>query len=266
MIDNTKEIQSYKAYLTLGNYKTSTVKSYCRTLEHFFNFANSNYKDEIPNQDHVQAYLLKRLEKGKSWSTINADYSSLRKYFKTMKDYEWSLKKLPRPKKDKILPSLLSKEDVARLINAAPTLKYQVFLTFLYATGTRLNEACHVKLEDIDSNRMQIRISQGKGGKDRYIILPQRLLELLRQYFIVYKPKKFLFNGRKKGFVYSASAGQWSIRRARDLAGIQKKCSIHTLRNCYLALPKLREGAVPRTIWNLAQTWCIYKNRWAINI
>ena len=233
MIDNTKEILSYKAYLTLGNYKSSTVKAYCRTLEHFFDFAKCHCRHELPNQDDVQAYLLQRLENGKSWSTINADYSGLRKYFKIMKDYQWSLKKLPRPKKDKILPSLLSKEDVARLINAAPNYKYHVFLTFLYATGTRLNEACHVKLEDIDSDRMQIRISQGKGGKDRYVLIPDRLLKLLREYFIIYRPRIYLFNGRPIGSAYSSSAGQWTIRRARDLAGIHKKCSIHTLRNCY---------------------------------
>ena len=80
---------------------------------------------------------------------------------------------------------------------------------------------------------MQIRICQGKGGKDRYVILPNRLLVLLREYFLLYRPKTYLFNGRRSGSVYSASAGQWTIRRARDLAGIQKKCSIHTLRNCY---------------------------------
>lgn len=233
MIDSSKEIQSYRAYLTLGNYKSSTVNAYCRTLYHFFQFVSTNYNAKDPTQDHVQTYLLKRLENGKSWSTINADYSSLRKYFKIIKDYPWSLKKLPRPKKDKILPSLLSKEDVARLINAAPNYKYQVFLTFLYATGARLSEACHVKIEDIDSNRMQIRISQGKGGKDRYLLLPQALLEILRQYFKVYKPQTYLFNGRIKGTPYSTSAGQWTVRRARDLAGITKKCSIHTLRNCY---------------------------------
>lgn len=233
MIDTSKEIHSYKAYLTLANYKSSTVKAYCRTLEHFFDFTKCHDGNLFPNQDHVQSYLLQRLENKKSWSTINADYSALRKFFKTMKDYPWSLKKLPRPKRDKKLPSLLSKEDVAKLINAAPNYKYQVFLTFLYATGTRLNEACHVKLEDIDSDRMQIRISQGKGGKDRYVLLPKRLLVLLREYFVRYRPKIYLFNGRRIGSAYSASAGQWTIRRARDLAGIQKKCSIHTLRNCY---------------------------------
>ena len=152
-----------------------------------------------------------------------------------MKDYPWSLKKLPRPKSDKKLPSLLSKEDVARLINSAPNYKYQVFLTFLYATGTRLNEACHVKLEDIDSDRMQIRISQGKGGKDRYVLLPKRLLVLLREYFVRYRPKVYLFNGRDIESAYSASAGQWTIRRSGDIS-------------------------------NLAQTWFIYKSRWDINI
>ena len=150
-----------------------------------------------------------------------------------MKGYKWSLKKLPRPKKDKKLPTILSKEDVARLISAAPTLKYQVFLTFLYATGARLSEAYNLKFEGIDSDRMQITIRQGKGGKDRVVQMNIRLLGLLREYYKAYKPEVYLFNGRRKGDRYSSSAGQWSIRRAKVLAGIEKKFSLHTLRNCY---------------------------------
>lgn len=233
MINVETEVQSYRAYLTLKNYKPSTIKAYTRTLEKFFAYHSIHFSDTHPCQDHVQSYLLWRLDQGKSWSSINCDYSSLRMYFKVLRDYYWSLKKLPRPKRDKVLPSLLSKEDVGRLIEAAPTLKYQTFMSFLYATGARLSEAYNVRLDDIDSDRMQICLRQGKGGKDRYVQLPTKLLDLLRSYFKVYRPETYLFNGRKKGSRYSSSAGQWSIRRARKLAGITKKCSIHTLRNCY---------------------------------
>jgi len=233
MISVKKEVNAYRAHLTISNFKSSSVSAYCRTLELFLIYCQQEFPDVSPGQQQVQAYLLTRLNDGKSWSSINVDYSSLRKYFIVLKDFKWSLKKFPRPRKDDVLPAVLSKEQVAKLINAAPNFKYQVFLTLLYATGMRLSEACHLKISDIDSERMQIRISLGKGGKDRLVQLPPILLPILRSYFVAYRPSIYLFNGRKKGLPYSASSGQWAIKRARVIAGIDKKCSIHTLRNCF---------------------------------
>ena len=233
MIDISKEVLAYRSYLRLRNFQRSTVVMYTRTLHIFLTYVLAEFSGEVLTQDHAQRYLLMRVDSGKAWSTINADYSALRKYYKVLKDYPWSLKKLPRPKREKKLPAILSKEEVALLIQSAPTFKHQVFLTFLYATGVRLSEATHVKIEDIDSDRMQIRIHRGKGAKDRRVVLNEKLLNLLRSYYRIYKPEKYLFNGQVKGAAYSSSAGQWSIRRGRSLAGITKKCSIHTLRNCY---------------------------------
>ena len=121
MIVISKEVLDYRSYLRLSNFQGSTVTMYTHTLELFLSYIDSQFKGEALNQDHAQAYLLMRVEKGKSWSTINADYSALRKYYKILRDYEWSLKKLPPPKKDKKLPALLSKEEVAQLIQSAPT-------------------------------------------------------------------------------------------------------------------------------------------------
>jgi len=141
MIDINQEVTQYRAYLTLANFKQSTVSTYCRTLEKFYHFHYSMHGEVIHSQSHVQNYLLKRRDSGKSWSSINCDYSSLRKYFKQLKDYEWSLKKMPRPKRDKILPKIISKEQVAHLISSAPTLKYQTFLTLLYANTKTSNHS-----------------------------------------------------------------------------------------------------------------------------
>ena len=151
---------------------------YTRTLQLFLNYVENHYPGQELNQEQAQHYLLMRVDEGKSWSTINADYSSLRKYYKVLLDYEWSLKKLPRPKRDKKLPAILSKEEVGHVIESAPTFKHQVFLSFLYATGVRLSEATNVKIEDIDSDRMQIRIRKGKGAKERTVLLNEKLLAL----------------------------------------------------------------------------------------
>ena len=233
MILISTEVASYRAYLTLANFKTSTVSAYCRTLEKFYQFHLDRHANKVPTQEDVQSYLLQRRESGVSWSSINCDYSALRKYFKALKDYEWSLKKMPRPKRDKVLPRILSKEQVAMLISCAPTLKYQTFLTLLYATGMRLSEATHIRLSDIDSDRIQIRIDLGKGGKSRMVQMPASLLELLRSYYKAYKPEIYLFNGNKKGKVYSSSSARWAIRRAIKLSGKEIRCNLHMLRNCY---------------------------------
>ncbi len=110
MIDVKEEVQALRTHLRLSNFQKSTVSMYTRTLSVFLEYCNTNYSSEPLNQVHVQTYLLQRIDSGKSWSTINVDYSALRKYYKIIKDYPWSLKKLPRPKKDKKLPAILSKE------------------------------------------------------------------------------------------------------------------------------------------------------------
>ena len=233
MIDISKEVRSYTSYLRLCNFKRSTVEAYSRTLWHFYEYHKDSHGDVMPTQDHVQSYLLYRLDRGLSWSSINADYSSLRKYFKQLKDYDWSLKKLPRPRRDHSLPGILSKEQVGLLISHAPNYKYQVFLSLLYATGMRLSEATHLRISDIDSDRMQIRIHLGKGGKTRFVSMPEVLLSHLREYYRRYRPEGYIFYGRTKSKPYSPSAARWAIRRAKSISGITTRCSIHTLRNCY---------------------------------
>ena len=104
MIDIPKEVLAYQSYLRLSNFQRSTVVMYSRTLKIFLEYVLENFPGAELSQDHAQHYLLMRLDRNKAWSTINADYSALRKYYKVMKDYPWSLKKLPRPKRDKRLP------------------------------------------------------------------------------------------------------------------------------------------------------------------
>ena len=131
------------------------------------------------------------------------------------------------------LPAILSQQDVVRLIEHAPLYKHQVFLTFVYGTGLRLGEAVGIEIDDIDSARLQIRVNKGKGNKDRMVQVPGCLIEVLRDYYRHYKPKKYLFNGVNKGSQLSRRSAQWSITRARKLAGITKTATVHTLRHCY---------------------------------
>ena len=113
-INVSKEVSGYRKYLMLANFKKSTVSMYCRTFEKFLEYAKEAYPKKSLNQDQAQSYLLLRLEGGSSWSTINVDYSSLRKYFKQRLDYPWSMRKMPRPRREKVLPAILSREEVKR--------------------------------------------------------------------------------------------------------------------------------------------------------
>ena len=106
-------------------------------------------------------------------------------------------------------------QDVTRLINNAATYKHQVFITFVYATGLRLSEATNVTFDDIDRDRLQIRVDKGKGARDRYIRIPASLVEILTEYYHRLRPEKYLFNGYVKGQPYCASSGQWTMRQAR---------------------------------------------------
>jgi integrase len=183
--------------------------------------------------DLVREFLLYRFESGLCWQTVNSDYSSIQKYFKNVLFLPWSLKKLPRPKKERMLPSILSREDIIRIIESASTYKLQVILTFIYVTGARLSETINIKIEDIEGNRNQIRINKGKGNKDRIILVPPLLIRLLREYYLKERPVKYLFNSFEKGRKYSPRSIQRAVFESKKKANILKKGSVHTLRNCY---------------------------------
>ena len=191
------KIEAYRSYMVLKNYSKQTVSSYLRTLRMFYDFRSDRKMRGRINEEHAKQYLLMRIESGCSWSTINCDYSALRKYFQNIINTRWSIKKIPRPQKERRLPEILSQEEVVRLIEHAPTFKHQVFLTFIYGTGLRLSEALNITFEDIDGNRLQIKINRGKGAKDRVVQIPECLLHLLRVYYRRLKPKHYLFNGLK---------------------------------------------------------------------
>ena len=227
------QLNAYADYLILKNFSSATRKMYMRTLKSFLRFAKRKHPTESISQDIARQYIINRHKSGCSWSTINCDYSALRKYFKEVLLSEWSLRKMPRPRRVLSLPQTLSLQDVTKLINCASTYKHQVFITFVYATGLRLSEATNVTFDDIDRNRLQIRIRKGKGGKDRYIRISQSLIEILTTYYHRVKPERYLFNGQLKGRRFCTSSGQWTMRQAKKNANMTKQASVHTLRHAF---------------------------------
>lgn len=226
-------LDEFRDFMILKNFSKRTIITYCQIVAYFVHWWR-NLPQPMPlSDDVVRKYLVHRFECGLAWQTVNSDYSAIQKWFKNVLFLEWNLTKLPRPRKEKKLPSILSKQDIVAIIQAAPTFKQQTLLTFIYATGLRLSEAIHVKIEDIDGNRRQVRVNKGKGHKDRLVLIPDSLLQLLRQYYLKEKPEIFLFNGSVKGLPYSPRSVQLTMQQAKKIAKINKKGSIHTLRNCF---------------------------------
>lgn len=223
----------FEEFMILKNFSKRTIKTYIQIVRQFINWWEKHHMNVAMSDDIVRKYLLFRFDAGKDWQTVNSDYSAIQKWFKNVLMLTWSLSKLPRARKEKKLPFILSKEDVVKIIEAGCTFKQQVILTFIYVTGARLSETIHVKIEDIDSHRMQVRINQGKGNKDRFVMLPQKLVDLLREYYRREKPVNYLFNAKVKGQAYNPRSLQLAMQQAKKKAKITKKGSIHTLRNCY---------------------------------
>lgn len=226
-------IDEFRDFMILKNFSKRTINTYANIVAYFILWWQ-NLPQPVPlSDDVVRKYLVFRFKSGKEWQTVNSDYSAIQKYFKNVLFLDWSLTKLPRPKKERKLPSILSKQDIVSLIQSAKIYKHQVMLTFIYATGLRLGETIALKIEDIDGHRKQVRVNKGKGNKDRLVLLSDRLLALLRQYYKIERPEIFLFNSKIKGKPLSERAVQLAMFEAKKAAGINKKGSIHTLRNCY---------------------------------
>src|SRR6266508_698278 len=151
--------------------------------------------DQITDAE-IQAYVVHLLrDRQLSWSTCNIVVSGLRFFYHLTLKHDRTTFSIPSPRQSGKLPIVLSREEVQRLLTHATTQKYRTMLMAAYAAGLRLSEVLHLRVPDIDSAQMTIRVAQGKGGKDRYTLLSARLLEALRAYWRLYHPTGWLFPG-----------------------------------------------------------------------
>lgn len=204
------------------------------------------------SEAEVQQYLLYLLRERKlAWSSCNIVTHGLKFFYhRTLKrpEVEFSIPSARQPQK---LPQILSREEVAALIERTHNFKHRVFLMTTYAAGLRVSEACALKVADLDSARMMIRVTQGKGAKDRYTLLSARLLKELRRYWAAYRPAPYLFPApRTPEAPMSAKVAQRIYYAARDRAGIAKAGGIHGLRHAF-ATHLLEAGVDVHTIQRL---------------
>ena len=216
------------------NFAQSTVKGYLRIVQDFA--LHFHQPPDKLGPDHLRQYQAHLFQEKKlNAGTVQQYVAALRFFFnKTLKRH-YLLDDLPMPKRHRKLPEILSPDEVALLIGSASNLLHQTMLMTLYSTGVRRAELCQLKSADIDSQRMMVRIRQGKGGHDRDVPLSPKLLETLRVYWRWMKPKTYLFPGTVNNWradVPITTKVPWeACRQAAQRAGITKHVSPHTLRH-----------------------------------
>jgi site-specific recombinase XerD len=186
------------------------------------------------DEEEIRKYLHHLIEeRNVSQAVISQSYSALKFFFEKTLQKPWNVSKIPRSKQRKKLPQVLSKHEVESIFSVTTNLKHCAILMTIYAAGLRVGEATRLKVSDIDSGRMAIRVNEGKGLKDRYTLMGERNLEVLRLYYKVYRPSEWLFPGRSSSEPVSISSVQRVFKTSLHKAGIKKKASVHTLRHCF---------------------------------
>jgi integrase len=200
--------------MELRNYSPRTIRSYvgyvARFAKHFGKSPDRLGQAEVKYYLH---YLLKA--KQASASRVNIVYSGLKFFYTQVLKHPWEFNELPRAKKPKRLPTVLSRFEITAILNCVTNLKYRIFLMTTYSGGLRISETANLKVRDIDSRRMQIRVEQGKGSKDRYTLLSQTLLKHMRLYWQIERPKLYLFPSRKSNRPIDISVIQRAFKDAK---------------------------------------------------
>ena len=220
--------------LKLKTMSEKTIKSYVS----YVNYLAKYYKkspDKI-NREEVKNYLYHlRVNKQLSANSLNVIHSAIRFFYIYVINAEWVVKDIAKYKRPKSKPVVLSKSEVEAILNLTWNIKHKTILTLIYSAGLRVSEAAKLKVNQIDPERMQIFVKDGKGGTDRYALLSPTTLKLLRDYIQEYKPVDYLFYAKNKNKMksFSVRAIQRAFKDALYKAGITKNASVHTLRHSF---------------------------------
>lgn len=217
--------------MTIRQFGSKTQHDYVRVVADFARFLGRS-PDQAEPED-LRRYQLRLAADGASPAKMNAAVSALRFFFKVTLGRQGYGERLATVRKEDRLPEVLSPEEVALLLHCAPSLKHKAALSVAYGCGLRVSEIVHLKVADIDSARMLVRVEQGKGRKDRYVMLSPELLELLRAWWRMARPKGWLFPGRDPGQPITPRQLNRALKVAAASAGLDKPVSMHTLRHCF---------------------------------
>ena len=220
----------------------SAVRAFVR---HFMRPPDELTLDDIKT---YQVHLTR--ERKVSWSAFNVAVAGIKFFYRVTLKKSWNFERIPCQKVGRRLPEILSLEEVQSIFTATANVKHRTLLMTVYAGGLRVSEVTALRVSDIDSDRMVIRIEQGKGRQDRYVMLSPHLLTALRSYWMRYKPETWLFPSRSTGGPLSARTVERVFEKAAERAGISKQVSPHSLRHAY-ATHLLEDGTNIRVIQTL---------------
>lgn len=232
--NNKVQLQLFLDLLKLKAYSSSTIKTYRNEFAQLLQ-AIQQYPVQNLTAADLKRYLLKCIDQGLTENTIHSRLNALKFYYEQVLHKEKFFLEIPRPKKPLILPKLLNEYELQRLFNALPNRKHKAMLFTAYSAGLRVSEISKLKLAHIDSQRMQIFVEKSKGKKDRYVNLSPILLDILRKYIQLYKPrpKIYLFESEQTFGPYPTRTIQQVFINAKNKAGINKDIGIHSLRHSF---------------------------------
>ena len=227
-----KQLDYLQRWMRSRRYSEQTIATYIGTLTVFFSFYKGKSVERIENEDVLrfnQEYIFRR--------KLSASYQSqfinaLKLFYALIFDKKIVIEKLVRPKKPYTLPKVLDVSEVAAIINATENMKHKCMLSLIYSGGLRRGELLNLALTDIDSKRMMIMIRGGKGMKDRQVPLSANILEMLRNYYLRYRPKQYVFEGQYGGR-YSERSLELVLKKSVEKAGIKRNINLHMLRHSY---------------------------------
>jgi integrase/recombinase XerD len=244
------QIEKFKQWMRSKRYSESTVGTYSEALKSFLLFYREKAVVEITNEDVViynNDFILKN---NLSASYQNQIVNAIKLFFQTIIGTKIMVDKIHRPKRAKVLPNVLSKEEVKTILNVHSNIKHKMMLSLIYSCGLRCGELLALKPVHIDSKRNIVLLKNSKGQKDRIVPLSPFILEMLREYYKLFRPKTYLFEGQKPGESYSEKSLQSVLKQALQKAKINKPVTLHWLRHSY-ATHLLESGTDLRYIQEL---------------
>jgi integrase/recombinase XerD len=250
MMNTEQHLIAFKNYMNYRRYSGNTIKTYSDALEVFFRFFQNKKLESLTIEDIIQFnndYILrKNLSSSYQNQVINAVKLFYRNRFNKIMEVDF----IQRPRREKRLPNVLSKEEVKAILEAPTNLKHRAMLSLIYACGLRRSELLNLTLVDILSNRNLLFIRQSKGKKDRVVPISNKLIDILRDYYKAFKPKTWLFEGQFPNTKYSEKSLENVLKQSLTKTKISKKVSLHWLRHSY-ATHLLENGTDLRYIQEL---------------
>ena len=241
---------SFKNYMNYRRYSQNTIKTYSDALDVFFRFFHNKAIENLTKEDLIHFNTEYILKKNLSSSYQNQVINAIKLFYRNRFNRSMEVDFIQRPRREKRLPNVLSKDEVKAILESPTNLKHRAMLSLIYACGLRRSELLNLTLKDVMSDRNLLFIRQSKGKKDRVVPISIKLIEMLRDYYKAFKPKIWLFEGQLPGEKYSERSIQLVLNQAVTKAKINKPVTLHWLRHSY-ATHLLENGTDLRYIQEL---------------